>query len=153
MIADGKDLVKQDSTGTIISEQGPNTVRVETVRPKELYDAAYLDLSRKNYDLALSGFLEYLSRFPQNGLAANAQYWIGEIFYIRGDFEKALEEFLEVESKYPNERKVPAALLKAGYCYLRLQNKERARRAFENIIEKYPQTEEANLARERLKPM
>lgn len=125
--------------------------RAENIRPKDLYDAAYLDLARKNYNLALSGFQEYLKRFPQSELADNAQYWIGEIFYANKNFNRALEEFLKVESNYPKGRKVPAALLKAGYCLEELQSADRAKILYQKIVTAYPQSNESSLARERLK--
>ncbi len=125
----------------------------DTVQPRALYDAAYLDLSRKSYDLALSGFQEYLRRFPNSELADNALYWTGEIHYVRSEFNRALAAFLKVESEYPSGRKVPAALLKAGYCLQQLGNREGAKSIFERIIRQYPHAEETALARERLQQL
>lgn len=133
-----------------LEELPQNAAPSENIKPKDLYDSAYLDLARKNYSLALSGFQEYLKRFPQSELADNAQYWIGEIFYTNKNYNKALEEFLKVESNYPKGRKVPAALLKAGYCFESLQAPDRAKILYEKILSVYPQSNEASLAKERL---
>ena len=47
----------------------------------DLYDAAYRDFSRGNYDLAIEGFRELLKYYPNMNLSDNAQYWIGECYY------------------------------------------------------------------------
>jgi tol-pal system protein YbgF len=143
----------QDSLQSPNTEFGNDESDVSAIQPKKLYDAAYLDLSRQNYDLALSGFQEYLRLYPQSELADNAQYWIGEIYYVRNDYEKALEQFLSVEADYPNGRKVPAALLKAGYCLQELRRQADAKRIYEKIRQKYPQTQEAELAGDKLRNM
>ncbi|HDQ44422.1 MAG TPA: tol-pal system protein YbgF [bacterium] len=122
----------------------------DDITPKALYDAAYLDLVRKNYDLALEGFREYLRRYPVSEYADNAQYWIGEIFYARRDYTRALEEFSKVPAHYPEGRKVPSALLKAGYSLSELNRHSEAVSVFREIIRRFPQSEEAGLARARL---
>src|SRR5438876_3918722 len=49
--------------------------------PKPLYDAAYADFTAGRYDLARSGFQQFVSGYPQTELARHAQYWIGESYY------------------------------------------------------------------------
>jgi tol-pal system protein YbgF len=142
-----------DSLQSPEPESGNDGSEPSAIQPKTLYDASYLDLSRRNYDLALSGFQEYLRLFPQSELADNAQYWIGEIYYARNDYERALKEFLRVEANYPAGRKVPAALLKAGYCLQELRRQADAKQIYEKIRQKYPQTQEAGLAGDKLKHM
>jgi len=155
-----------DDTGTRMSklihsvESGPSadTTRIarnrpaaQNIKPKELYQTAYLDLSRRNYSLALVEFQEYLKLFPNGEFADNAQYWIGEIHYAQGDYAKALSEFAKVVSQYPKGKKTPAAYLKMGYCQIQQKNLEEAKRLFNLVIQTAPQSEEAQLARDRLK--
>ncbi|MBN1893121.1 tol-pal system protein YbgF [bacterium] len=155
-----------DDTGTRMSrlihsvESGPsadttrsmrNKPAASNIKPKELYQTAYLDLSRRNYSLALIEFQEYLKRFPDGEFADNAQYWIGEIYYAQGDYGKALGEFAKVVSQYPRGKKTPAAYLKMGYCQIQKKNLEEAKRLFNLVIQNAPQSEEAQLARDRIK--
>ena len=42
----------------------------------------------------------------------NAQYWLGEAYYVNHDYTNALAAFQRVVDKYPQSRKVPDALLK-----------------------------------------
>ena len=122
----------------------------EDANPKALYDAAYMDLSRNDFDLALRGFREYLKVFPKSEYSDNAQYWIGEIFYAKKEFERAYNEFNKVSTVFPDGDKVPAALLKMGYCLINLNDKAGARKHLETVIQSYPNSAEAGLARSRL---
>jgi tol-pal system protein YbgF len=117
---------------------------------KEIYDNAYLDLSRGNYSLALLGFRDYLTKSPESELSDNAQYWIGECYYTQKDFMRAIEEFERVDHNYPLGDKVPAALLKIGYSQLQLENRDAAKETLRDLINRYPTTEEAEQARAKL---
>ncbi len=118
---------------------------------KREYDAAYLEVTRRNYGAAASGFRSFLSRHPRSGLADNAQYWIGECLYAQGRYREAGTEFEKVVSAHPDQDKVPAALLKAGLCHQRLKDNARAEAAWKKLLQQHPNSPEAKLARERMK--
>lgn len=121
--------------------------------PKASYDNAYLEVTRGNYDLAVAGFREFLKNYPNSSLADNAQYWIGEAFYARERYAEALAEFQKVVSDYPNQDKVPAAMHKTGLCHQKLGDKAKASEAWRSLISKYPRSNEAALAKERIKEL
>lgn len=123
----------------------------EEAEIKRVYDQAYLDLSRGNYSLAVLGFREFLRRSPSSELGDNAQYWIGECFYAQRDFTTAVQEFTKVEEQYPTGDKLPAALLKIGYSYLQLEDRASARRYLNQVMEQFPNSDEANLAKNKLR--
>lgn len=132
-----------------------STAATEEVSPEPrlLYDQAYLDLSRGNYELAKSGFEEYLSRFPDTELADNALYWLGETDYVQHNYEEALERFQGVVKKYPKGNKVPAALFKIGLCQIQLRNLPQAKTTLESLIQRFPNTPEAAQAKARLQEL
>ena len=117
---------------------------------RRLYEVAYQDLMRENYQLALINFRSFLERHPATVLSDNAQYWIGEVYYAQGQFHLAVEEFRKVVEDYPGHEKVPAAYLKIALCFQKLQDLPTARRYLEYVIQNYPETREAQLAEERL---
>jgi tol-pal system protein YbgF len=120
---------------------------------RELYDQAYTDLTRGNYELAKSGFAEYLRLYADTELADNALYWMGETEYVQHNYEEALSTFARVIADYPQGNKVPAALFKVGLCQLALANAEEAKTSFQRLIQEHPATPEASQAEERLKEM
>ncbi len=126
----------------------PQTFRVDTAR--ELYNTAYRDLIRGNYQLALSGFREFVRQHPSSDLIDNAQYWIGEVFYAQGRYSNAIEEFEKVVRKHRNSDKSASALLKIGYAYFNINEIEQGKIYLEEVVQQHPDSEEANLAKGRL---
>jgi tol-pal system protein YbgF len=121
------------------------------VDPKQLYDAAYLDLTKGKYDLAITGFSNYLKYFPETELGDNAQYWLGECYYAKKNYTRAAIEFHKVLENYATGDKVPSALYKLGLSLLELKSVGEANKYFEELVNKYPNTQEAKLAQEKLK--
>lgn len=119
--------------------------------PKALYDAAYNDYLKGNYDLATREFQEYLTNFPNTDLADNAVYWTGESYYRQRRFRQAIEQFDAVLSRYPRSEKLAGALLKKGYSHLELGERSQGVVQLQHVIRQYPTSDEANLARQRLR--
>lgn len=134
--------------------EGPGTAGPVTgtapADPTTLYQTAYNDYLRGNYDLAILGFRQYLESFSNTDLADNASYWIGESYYRQRRFQDAIREFDQVVSEYPDSDKVPSALLRKGYAYLELGEQSRGVVQLQNVIRRYPRSDEANLARQQL---
>ena len=86
-------------------------------------------------------------------MADNAQYWLGESYYVTRDFAAGLKAFRLVVDKYPDSRKLPDALLKIGYCDYELQNWKTARAALGQVAQQFPDTTAARLAQQRLVKM
>jgi tol-pal system protein YbgF len=121
--------------------------------PMEVYQAAYRDYQRGNYDLALAGFRDFLAKHPDSDLASNAEYWIGESLYSQKKYSEAIEQFNRVVNKYPKSDKAPGALLKKGLAYLALNDRPRAIVQFQYVVHEYPNSRESALAKDRLKQL
>ena len=129
------------------------TVAPTDENPSQIYQAAYRDYQRGNFDLAISGFRDYLSKFPQSDLADNAAYWIGESLYSQKKYREAIEQFDSVVNGFPKSDKVPSALLKKGYAYVNLGEKSRGIVQLQYVVHEHPRTAEAAKAREELKKL
>jgi tol-pal system protein YbgF len=130
---------------------GNHTNPAKEPGPKELYDAAYLDITRGNYDLAQSAFAEFLKRYPAHELSDNAQYWMGEGYYAQKKYPQALAEFQKVTENYAGKDKEAAAMYKAGLCFKEMGEPQKAKEKWQALVKKYPKSPEAGLAREKLK--
>jgi tol-pal system protein YbgF len=82
--------------------------------PQERYNYAYKLLVQSDYADAEAAFREFLGAHPQDALAGNAQYWLGETYYVRGQYEPAAQAFLQGYQGYPKGAKAPDSLLKLG---------------------------------------
>ncbi len=118
--------------------------------PDEIYDTAYLDYTRGNYDLAIQGFEQYIAAYPDTEQSDNAQYWIGECYYAQRDYYRAIEEFGKVLDLYPRGDKVPGAMVKLGMSYLEVRDRASAKKIFRQVVDLYPHTDEATIARDQL---
>jgi len=90
------------------------------------YENAFSLLKQEKYDMAEREFQVFLNQYPNHSLAGNAKYWLGETYYVRGDFEKAARLFAEGFQKYPNNSKSADNLLKLGMSLAALDKKDDA---------------------------
>ena len=119
-------------------------------QPAQLYNSAYEDYLRGNFDLAIQGFSEYVKQFPTTDLASNALYWIGECYYSKKMFKEAVDAFTQLLNTYKASDKAAAALLKKGFAYLELGDRSQAVINLQYVIYEHPGSKEAELARSRL---
>lgn len=124
--------------------------RAPALDEEGLYRAAHQNLQQGRYPLAITGFRQYLSQFPDGGLNDEAQYGIGEAYYAQADYPTAAIEFRALVDTYPTSNKVPAALLKAGLSYFEAGNNEVGRAYLERVVKEYPDSDEAMRAKDRL---
>ncbi len=115
-------------------------------RAKQEYDAG-------NYEVAAVLFKQFLRDHPQNPLAGNSQYWLGETFYAQRQYEAAIVAFDEVIQKYGDNAKVPASILKQGYAFAALEDNRNARFFLEQVQRRFPDSEEARQAGAKLKTL
>jgi tol-pal system protein YbgF len=115
------------------------------------YDAAFNALKGADYPKAISGFGAFLSSYPSSPLASNAQYWLGEAYYVTRDYPNAITAFQKVATGWPDSRKVPDALVKIGFTQAAQGKNGDARVTLEGVVQRFPGTEASTLASERLK--
>lgn len=114
------------------------------------YEQAFNMLREGRYQQAISAFQEFLTNYPNGPLAGNAQYWLGETYYVTREFDRAREAFLTLGSNYPEHDKIPDALLRLGYTFQELNERAKAREVLQQLIQSYPQSKAAELAQQRL---
>lgn len=121
--------------------------------PEKVYKDALTDYTKGNYDLAIKGFNNYLTFFPKTSLVPNAQYWLAESYYSKGQQEgyiNAIREFDKLIKNYPESPRVPSAMLKQGYAYLELGEAAQGQGVLRELVAKYPRSREARLAQDTL---
>ncbi|MDP8985414.1 MAG: tol-pal system protein YbgF, partial [Pseudomonadota bacterium] len=117
------------------------------------YQAAFDLLKDGQYDQAITAFQSFLASNPKSSYADNAQYWLGEAYYVNKSFPESLAAFQRVVENYPQSRKVPDALLKIGYCNYELMQYTAARQALSEVATKFPDSASGHLAQQRLDKM
>lgn len=97
---------------------------VNAGNPRDLYETAYGYLLQQDYGAAEAAFDEFLRRFPQDRLAADAQYWLGETLYVQRRYKPAGQAFLAVIERHKTSAKVPNSLLKLAQSLDQLGQKD-----------------------------
>lgn len=121
--------------------------------PRAAYERAFGLLQEGRYPAAIDSFKSYLQAYPDGPFADNAQYWLGEAYYVTREYETALTEFAKVRERFPDSRKLPDAMLKTGYVHYELEQWDDARQVLTEVIELVPGTTIARLAEQRLQRM
>ena len=148
-----KPIGSQDSGTSNNNNASSDSGNKISVNPTELYKSAQDDINNGNYALAESRLLTFLLQFPDHELAGNAQFWLGETAYTQGKFDAAIKEYDKVLEKYSKSPKVPAAMLKKGYALLELGEKKAAQTTLRKLITSYPKSDEAKIARDKIKTL
>ncbi len=112
--------------------------------PEAQYEFAYAQLLQAQRDQgdfgrAESALKAFVAANPSHRLAGNAQYWLGETYYVRRDYQNAAVSFAEGFQKYPNSDKAPDNLLKLGMAMGQLNQKARACGTLGELEKRYPQ--------------
>ncbi len=97
------------------------------------YENAFAQLKAGQYEGAGRDFLSFLDAHPDHVLAGNAKYWLGETFYVRGDFDRAARIFAEGYKTYPNSAKTSDNLLKLALSLASMDNTADACVALEQL--------------------
>jgi tol-pal system protein YbgF len=122
-----------------------------TAGEQATYDAAFNALKGSDYPKAISGFRSFVAAYPSSPLASNAQYWLGEAYYVTREYQSAITAFQKVTTDWPDSRKVPDALVKIGFTQSALGRNGDARITLEEVVRRFPGSEAAQLASERLR--
>lgn len=79
----------------------------ETV--KQAYLKAFNSMKEGRYKDAIGLFKGFLASYAGRDNADNAQYWLGEAYYVTQDFAAAQEAFRKLQDNYPKSPKVAQA--------------------------------------------
>jgi tol-pal system protein YbgF len=125
------------------ANDGVEQVSLATDTPESLYKRSDESLLRRQFPEAEKGFRDFLTQYPDHSLAGSAQYWLGETFYVQGNYRTAAQNFLSGYQKYPKSRRAPDSLLKLGLALNKLGQKSQACAALGNVSSEFPKAVEA----------
>lgn len=111
-----------------------------------LFNTAFADYTRENYELCVQGFEEYIRRYGTSARADDAQYWIGECHTARGDIRSARQAFQSLIRDYPDSELIPDAMFRDAVFLKDEGRADAAAEAFRRLIQAYPASDQAFLA-------
>jgi tol-pal system protein YbgF len=138
---------------------GPATAPGDSARPSsagasasadQMYEASLAQLRRGSTGTARLGLREMLRTYPTSPRAPDALYFIGQSFAVENP-DSAAAYYSQVVDQYGTSSRAPSALYNLGLLAERKKDNTKARDAYQRVVQKYPQSDEAALARDRLK--
>lgn len=123
---------------TVASLDGSATSPLSYSAASQQYNYAFGLLRQGDYQGAEQGFLQFLKSYPNDLLAGNAQYWLGETYYVRQDYVNAAAAFDNGRKKYPHSNKGADNLIKLGMTLGNLGRNAEACQAFSLFGDAYP---------------
>lgn len=122
--------------------------------PRPTADQAYRDafglLKAGKYDESIEAFNLFLLDYPNSEYSDNAQYWLGETYFVKQEYAPAIDEYRKLIANHPASKKQSHALLKIGYSFQRLGELDKAQAVLKDLTVRYPGTTAARLAQERI---
>lgn len=125
--------------GRIPNAPGPQLATLPpTQNPHDEFDLAYGYVLHKDYSLAEQAFREFLKKYPNDRMAAEAQFWLGESLFQGKNYQSAAEAFVTMTKKFPTSMKQPDTLLRLGESLAALKQKDLACVTLAEVGKKYP---------------
>jgi tol-pal system protein YbgF len=118
--------------------------------PTRMFDTARADYAAGQWSLALTGFDAFLKTFPRSEMADDAQYLIGETYYVQNRWNDAIAAYNAVVQNYPMGNAVPEAYYKRGLAQERLGQLDAARESWNTVIQAAPDSDAGRLAKQNL---
>lgn len=119
------------------TEEKPSATGKDFPNANEAYNHAFKQFSDKNYSAAVTSFDDFVRQYPDDPLAANAYYWLGECYYARGDFTRSSDAFRKGFEKNPDGQKAPDNLYKLGMSLASVKRVNEACIVLGQVIDKY----------------
>jgi len=112
---------------------------------EQSYNNALSLYQNHQFQQAADAFFQLLQQDPNNALADNCQYWIGECRFAQGKYYQAVAEFNKVFA-YDAPDKQDDAQLMLGLAYLKLGDLNCARSELDWLVSCYASSEYVNTA-------
>ncbi|MCB1706660.1 MAG: tol-pal system protein YbgF [Halioglobus sp.] len=135
-----------NAAGTPTAPEAPSTTPgVEQPGEADAYRAAYAMVQGRQFAQAIPAFQQFLQRYPDGVYAANAHYWLGELYLVMDppDLEASRQSFALLLSQYPDNSKAADALYKLGKVQFLKGNREKAKEYLDLVITQYEGTNNA----------
>jgi len=145
-----------EARGEQISSTTPGDVSTPSTSTSasadQMYEASLAQLRRGSTSTARQGLREMLRAYPTSERAGDALYFIGQSFAAESPDSAAFYDG-QVVQKHPTSSRAASALYNLVLVAERRKEIRKAREAYQRVVQKYPQSDEAALARDRLKAL
>jgi tol-pal system protein YbgF len=119
--------------------------------PDQLYDLGLQQLRRGSPGTARIAFQQFLQAYGTHPRVPDALFQLGET-WAGTNADSAAQAYEAVVRGHPNSARASGALYKLGLLAEQRGDRDAARGYYQRVLSSYPRSEEAALAREKLRP-
>ena len=112
--------------------------------------AVNLVLKERQYDEAIPAFREFIAQYPNSTYAANANYWLGQLLYNKGELGDAAKAFNTVVNKFKESNKRGDSLVKLGMIAQKRNDNATAKRYYQQVVSEYANSAAARIAKQQM---
>ncbi len=123
------------------------------VDAEALFTGAQRDYAMGTYDLALKGFYDFASQYPDDPRAPDALYYIGLIYDSNQQYDDAVKAFDQILERYGNIPKAGDARFAKANSLMKAGKKAQALKEFQDFLAQYPTHVNAATARARIREL
>ncbi len=118
----------QSNNAVVTDGTQPAVDAVDIAVMKSSYDnASNLLLKQRDMESAVLAFKQHIEDYPSSPYAANAYYWLGEIYLLQGQDELSKQAFTSVVEQHSSHSKAMDSSFKLGKIYHQAGDLARAR--------------------------
>lgn len=119
---------------------------------EQMYETSLGQLRLGSAGTARTGFRELLRAHPTSERVPDALYYIGQSFETE-NADSALAYYDQVTRNHPESPRAASAYYHIGLIRERATRNAEAREAYQRVVDNYPNSDEAALARDRLRAL
>jgi TolA-binding protein len=127
-----------------------SAVTQKNTQMDKLYQIAYSDFMAGRFDLAASGFVDFIKRFRDALVTDDAAYFYAECFYGKKEMDKAEVAYSDYIRKYREGKKICSALYKLGLIFENKKQFEKRKMVWQKLLTTCQNSDEAAMVKDRL---
>ncbi|GIU34803.1 tol-pal system protein YbgF [Shewanella colwelliana] len=135
------------ATVTTTDSSGPSSSLGETASYER---AVNLVLKERKYDEAIPAFRDFIKQYPESTYAANANYWLGQLLYNKGELADAANAFDTVVKQFNDSNKRGDSLVKLGMIAEKRSDSAKAKVYYQQVVKEYANSAAARIAKQQL---
>ncbi|MEQ8968447.1 MAG: tol-pal system protein YbgF [Azospirillaceae bacterium] len=102
------------------------------------YDYAFGLVQHADYARAQQALQQFVDQNADHPLASNAQFWLGETYYVRGRFNEAATAFARGYQRFPDGAKAVDSLMKLGMSLAAMGQTQDACLTYTRLEQEFP---------------
>lgn len=130
-----------------------------TPTPEQLFDEAYEDYRKENYDDAIKLFQKLKEEYPLSKVAILAEMGMADSYYYKEEYGEAETTYTEFINMHPSNKDIPYAMYQLGMChYNQMSGIDRdqsetlkAKKEFERLMARFPESRYAFMSEKKLR--